>query len=151
MSGQSETRHQEDTMSPTATITIGWTHMRQRPGIGFPMLDGYAEGMSQATATVEVPIPPLRESDSPIDVLHVIAEAVFEGTNIYAGPVWEAIEPHLPEWDHGYADRANAAEDVGAFAPVLDGHRDHTALSVGDTVTFEGITLAVASFGFDQV
>jgi hypothetical protein len=52
-----------------------------------------------------------------------ICEAVYRDTNWYQGSVWEAMQP-LPEV------------------------RSHTALSIGDVVTVNGIEMLCSEFGF---
>lgn len=56
-----------------------------------------------------------------------IAEAVFHDTNLYRGRLWDLLKPVLPE------------------------NRTHTALSVGDTVTIDGVTYRCASEGWEEV
>lgn len=56
-----------------------------------------------------------------------LCEEIYANTNLYAGRIWEIIEPLM--------------------SPV----RTHTSLSVGDEITIDGTTYRVASFGFDKV
>lgn len=56
-----------------------------------------------------------------------IAESVFRDTNLYQGTLWKLLEPVLPA------------------------NRTHTALSVGDAVTIDGITYRCASEGWELV
>jgi hypothetical protein len=57
----------------------------------------------------------------------LVAEHVFEATNLHSGPVWDRIEPNLPE------------------------ERNHTALSVGDMVTVRGQTFRCEPAGWSEV
>lgn len=52
---------------------------------------------------------------------------VYQQTNLYAGNLWNLIEPHL--------------------SPM----RTHTALSIGDEITIDGVTYRVAEVGFQRV
>jgi len=56
---------------------------------------------------------------------NVILEALFENTNLYAGPFWDRLR--LPE------------------------NRTHTALSVGDRVLLDGREYECASFGWEKI
>ena len=53
-----------------------------------------------------------------------ICEQVFHQTNIYAGPIWDAIQPKMSET------------------------RTHTAISIGDEVVIDGRAYTVADCGF---
>ena len=55
-----------------------------------------------------------------------LCELLYRNTNLYQGELWDRIEPLLPETRH------------------------HTALSVGDEVTIDGITYVCADFGWKQ-
>lgn len=52
-------------------------------------------------------------------------ELLFEATNLYTGPLWDAMQP-LPE------------------------DRSHTALSVGDVVELDGTPYRCATFGWSE-
>lgn len=56
-----------------------------------------------------------------------LCEMVFRDTNLYAGGLWDLIEPVLP---------------VG---------RSHTALSVGDLVAVDGVTFRCDDAGWTQI
>jgi len=55
-----------------------------------------------------------------------ICETIFRETNLYAGTIWDRIEPLLPEG------------------------RTHTALSVGDEVTIDDKTFRCENIGFEK-
>ena len=55
-----------------------------------------------------------------------ICEMLYRDTNLYQGELWDRIEPFLPAT------------------------RNHTALSVGDEVTIDGITYVCADFGWKE-
>jgi hypothetical protein len=52
-------------------------------------------------------------------------EALFEATNIYGGKLWDYLEPMLPAG------------------------RSHTALSVGDRVSLDGVTYKCEAVGWE--
>lgn len=54
-------------------------------------------------------------------------DIIYSQTNVYAGNLWNLIEPLLSE------------------------HRTHTALSVGDEVMVNGTIYRIADFGWDEV
>ena len=54
-------------------------------------------------------------------------DVVYAQTNLYAGNLWNLIQP------------------------LLSDHRTHTALSVGDEIMVNGVTYQVADFGFEKV
>jgi hypothetical protein len=53
-----------------------------------------------------------------------ICDAIFHQTNVYAGPIWDELEPLLPAT------------------------RTHTALSVGDEVTVDGEVIRCEPMGW---
>lgn len=52
---------------------------------------------------------------------------IYEATNLYSGSIWDALEPHLPA------------------------NRSHTAISIGDVITINGIGFEVAEMGWTEV
>ena len=56
-----------------------------------------------------------------------ICERVFEETNTYSGEIWKIIKP------------------------LLDPRRTHTALSVGDEVEIDGVTLRCEDIGWSRI
>ena len=56
-----------------------------------------------------------------------LMDMIYHDTNVYAGPIWNAIEKLLPA------------------------NRTHTALSVGDEVEINGITYRCADMGWEAV
>lgn len=57
-----------------------------------------------------------------------LVSRVYNGTNLYSGPVWEKIEPVLPA------------------------NRTHTALCIGDKITIDYVhTYIVAEIGFVKI
>jgi len=53
-----------------------------------------------------------------------LMDMIYRDTNLYAGPIWNAIEKLLPE------------------------NRTHTSLSIGDTIQINEIVYIVSDFGF---
>lgn len=98
----------KETMSKARRITVVWRAFT-RPG----------ETNTRRTITIE----------SDLDDLQ-LCEEIFAATNLYQGPIWDALQP-LPE------------------------DRTHTAISVNgdraDFVSIDGITYEVALMGFREV
>ncbi len=97
------------------TLAVTWRAFHGDPSRPQPV--------PEQTVTFQAEVP---ESASDLQV----CEMVYAATNLYSGPIWEAMQP-LPE------------------------PRSHTALSVifgrGDYVAVEGATYEVANFGFQPV
>lgn len=109
-------------MTLDITATIGWTKSTH----DYPaMLRGYTPEAEQVTKTVVFELP-----DDLVDMVRGkpdwFLELLFEQTNLYQGPLWEQLQP-LPD------------------------DRDHTALSVGDTITLDGVMFECKSRGWDVV
>lgn len=69
-----------------------------------------------------------------------ICELVYRDTNLYAGPVWDLIQPILP------ADRRHTALSTH-LGPIVDG----VLTSYGDLVEVNGQTYECAEFGWKKV
>jgi hypothetical protein len=126
------------THTPTITVTIGYTHVLQPDGT-IPMVKGYAPGMTQAFATVDIPVPEIAMGDKFFDE---VAERLYAATNTYGSlfpEVWAVTEPALPPFT------------IDVESAASRGERDHTALSVGDTITFEGKILSCEHVGWKEV
>lgn len=74
---------------------------------------------------------PSHSAELEIDDMQVtpvtLCDMVFRDTNTYSGALWDLIEPKLPEG------------------------RSHTALSVGDLVTVDGVKYRCEHVGWDRV
>lgn len=109
-------------------MTIGWTISDMENG--YSSFSGYQQGAQQVTKTItiEAPVGSFAEQ---------IAEAVFHGTNA------------PPEY---LSEGSMAAQVAGCLRSLgFRGEGAHYSLSVGDTVTVMGVTLAVERFGFKEV
>jgi hypothetical protein len=137
------TRHQTpDKNQPTrpGTISIGYTRSDRRRGPAgdyIPSVDGYQPGAAQDVVTIEVP------HDSRLGQLtiHDLAEAVFVATN--------APYPSLRDGTPGAHEIAEALNQWTDPSPAR--RRRLRSLSVGDTVTAHGHTLACLPVGFAEV
>jgi hypothetical protein len=100
--------------SRTVTVTITWAAFRDTPA-------AHKGRNPEATTTITL----TTDLDD-----QALCEAIFEATNLYAGSIWEQLEPVLPD------------------------DRTHTALSVildcGDYITIDGRTYEVAPVGFTE-
>lgn len=112
----------------TLTVTVGWT--KSDMSTGYSSYDGYRPGAEQHTETITVAV------ESPADS-KAVAEAVFEATNS------PCVRPN---------DGSLAGQVLEALvATGYHGQGAHWSLSVGDTVTVDGLMLAVERFGFSVV
>lgn len=108
------------------TIVIGYT--KNSSDLSYvPAMDGWRPDAPQHLLAVTVPLPP---GLAP----HEVAELVFIGTNA------PQLETGSPEYRIHHAIR-----DTG-----YRGQEAHWALSVGDTVTVDGIRLQVKPAGWDN-
>lgn len=111
------------------TIKIGWT--KSDMDNGYSSYDGWRSGAEQHTETIEVDVPDREHDGLTVEMSpEHIAEYVFEATNspypiLLAASIFGAIQRT------GYR-----------------GEQAHFSLSVGDTVTVDGVTLAVERTGF---
>lgn len=115
-------------MTKPRVVTIGWT--RSDPTIGYSSFsDGYRPSAQQHTETLDL--------NTELDP-SLIAEAVYHATNAPE----EVIEPG------SVADHiAKVLENRG-----FDGSQSgHYSLSVGDTVTVDGMVLACARSGWEVI
>lgn len=106
------------------TITIGWT--KSDRASGYSSFDGYRPGAQQHTETIEVELPEGWDAER-------IAEAVYESMNAPSSPT---------------------ASDQIREAIAATGYRGegaHYTLSVGDTVTVDGVSLACGRLGWQRV
>lgn len=122
----------------TLTIQLGFTHS-DRASDYIPMMDGYRPGAAQTVIqTGDVQLPGL-DPAAPLsaDDVTAVAEACFTAMN-------------APE-DLPVSDTVSLVRD--AIAARLASGRDTGvhSLSVGDTVTVDGITLACAKKGWSVV
>jgi hypothetical protein len=122
------------------TISIGYTRSDRRRGPAgdyIPSVDGYQPGAAQDVVTIEVP------HDSRLGQLtiHDLAEAVFVATNA----PYPSLRDGTPD-AHEIAEALNRPTDP---SPVR--RRALRSLSVGDTVTAHGHTLACLPVGFAEV
>ena len=96
-------------------ITVIWSMWHDEPDLAARIV---AHGEAVITSkTITTPSCFIPTSD------HDVLEALFEATNLYEGPLWDALQP-LPE------------------------DRSHTALSVGDHVVIDGTIYRCDSFGW---
>lgn len=113
-------------MSDT-TIIIGWT--RSDMANGYSSFDGYRVGASQHTEAITVDVP---ENMGTL----TIADAVFTATNV----------PDLI-----MRDGLSYVIQQAIRATGYTGREAHYSLSVGDTVTVRGESLACESLGWKTV
>jgi len=115
-------------MTRPRIVTIGWTRSDLANGYS-SFSDGYRKGAQQYTETLEV--------NTELDPSE-IAEAAFHGTN-------------APE------ESIDSTSVAGHIAAVLKkrgfngSQSGHYSLSVGDTVTVDGVMLACADLGWEVV
>ena len=104
-------------------ITVCWTHVRQIDE-GIPMLAGIAgEWKPEWKSSKATFLYPWERDETSL------LEALFVATNTYGAyesGLWSAIEPLLPT------------------------DRDHTSLSVGDSVILDGRTFVCAPLGWKE-
>jgi hypothetical protein len=137
------TRHQPPEKNQpnwSGTISIGYTRSDRKRGPAgdyIPSIDGYQPEAAQDTVTIEIP-PHGRLGQLPI---HNLAEAVFVATN--------APYPSLRDGTPGAHEIAEALHRP--TDPSTLGRRGFRSLSVGDTVTACGSTLACLPVGFAEV
>jgi len=137
------TRHQPPEKNrPTrpGTISIGYTRSDRRRGPAgdyIPSVDGYQPAAAQDVVTIEVP------HDSRLGQLtiHGLAEAVFVATN--------APYPSFRDGTPGAHEIAEVLNRLTDPSPA--GRRGLRSLSVGDTVTAHGLTVACLPVGFAEV
>jgi hypothetical protein len=111
------------------TVVIGYTKMHRTTGGGYvPMVDGYRPGAAQHVLTVTVDLAPELSPDK-------IAELVFHATNA------QVLTPGGP---------AQAIYEA-VVATGYRGEEAHWSLSVGDTVTVDGVQLACQAAGWTPV
>lgn len=106
-------------------VTIGWT--KSDPETGYSSFSGYQPGAQQVTKTIEV------ETEVSDEWL---AEACFAATN----------SPYV-EQETGLANEIFKAIKATGYR----GEGAHYSLSVGDTVTIDGVMYAVEGMGFAKV
>jgi hypothetical protein len=117
------------TTTAPRTLTIGWTMSDRATGYS-SFSDGYRPGAQQHTETVTV--------EAPADwSLAQLAEAVYVATNAPDASMMS-----------GVALAINAAIDDNGYYGREAGHY---SLSVGDTVTLDGDTVAVDRLGWKPV
>lgn len=122
------------------SVSIGYTRSdrtRGRAGNYIPSTDGYQPGAAQDIVTIELP------ASSQLGQLpiHELAEAVFVATNA----------PY-PSFRNGTEGADEIAEALNRLTdPFPAGRRGLRSLSVGDTVTAHGRTLACLPVGFAEV
>jgi hypothetical protein len=118
------------------TVRIGYT-ISDRDRDYIPTRDGYRPGAAQHSVTVELPDRPELARLTGFE----LAEAVFVATN---------APRHL--WRSIAAAAAVAEALLGPTSTLPDEQRRHLrALSVGDTVTVAGRTLACEPVGFTDI
>lgn len=132
--------HRPEGNQPTMafTISIGYTRSDRTSGREYvPSIDGYQPGAAQDIVTLELP------HDSRLDQLpiHDLAEAVFVATN--------APYPSFREGTQGAHEIAEALDRL--TDPSTAGRRGFRSLSVADTVTAHGHTVACLPVGFAEV
>lgn len=96
-------------------MTIVWSMWHDQPDLAAEMRINGRDPVAEVT--IDVP-----QADGFMD--RTVLEELFEATNLYAGPLWDVIEPVLPE------------------------RRSHTALSVGDYVVIDGRSYRCDRFGW---
>jgi hypothetical protein len=127
----------------TATITIGWTIHAAHPDVPhrydatdyLPFSDTWRPGQPQHEETITVDLPDITEHPFNIGPRE-LAEAVFHATNAPDEPPADSL-----------AGRVLAAIQATGFR----GEGAHYSLSVGDTVTINGTTLACAKRGWETI
>jgi hypothetical protein len=109
-------------------VTVGWTKSDRDTGYS-SFSDGYQRGREQHVEVLEV------EGIEHL-ALDTIAEYVFVATN----------SPHAYSDEHPITHIRAALERTG-----YRGRQAHYSLSVGDTVTVDGRTVACGSWGWKPV
>lgn len=135
-------------------VTIGWT-LTAADRSYVPHMDGYRPGapQHQVTIPVEWTNHPTKLDHETLIYLHLDANQAEEDRRLrmataLAEHVFEATNgPHLMNPQGLTGQIAQLIEDSG-YRGLEAGHY---SLSVGDTVTVEGITLACGKVGWSQV
>lgn len=135
-------------------VTIGWTKP-DRAHDYVPYADGYRAGAEQHTETIEVEWdnPPVSADDTTLTALGATredAEALLRlrVAETIASHVYDATNHPFPHGAGGLTSQIAHLVDGTGYDGAAAGHY---SLSVGDTVTVGGVTVACAPIGWEVV